>query len=177
MMETREPLPMCPHRLTGALELRPVAVDEAAILGLQLMAMEPWRSLGFTATGLERYFTRVDPGLHRYSVLWEGRLAGVVAVRYPWLRGAYLELLGLFAETQGRGMGQHIIAWLVSETSIGGANLWATVSASNHGARCFYEKQGFVPIGDIPNLVREGYTEILLRLPLQDGRTGQQQQN
>ncbi len=162
----QEPFLINLYRLTATLELRTLDIAEATIIAAKLAKMDPWQSLGFTSTSLERYLTRVNPGLHRYSVFKEGALSGIVAVRYPWLRGAYLELLGLFAETQGDGFGPHIIAWLISETRMGGSNLWATVSASNSKARRFYEKQGFLPIGDIPDLVQDGCTEILLHLPL-----------
>ena len=117
------------------------------------------------AAGLAGYLTRADPGLRRHGVIHDGQLAGVVAVRSPWLRGAYLELLGMTAEQQRQGLGQAVIGWLTAEAARNGANLWVTVSAFNEPARRFYARQGFVPVGDLPDLVRAGSTEILLRLP------------
>lgn len=154
------------HHLSATSEARPPQDDDAQIIAARLARLEPWQSLGFTSEGLERYLTRHDPSLSRYALLQEERLIGVIAIRTPWLRGAYLELLGVFEEAQGQGIGHSLIDWLTSEGARAGANLWATVSASNQRARRFYEQHGFVPIGEIPDLVRTGHTEILLRLPL-----------
>jgi ribosomal protein S18 acetylase RimI-like enzyme len=160
------PFHHCSYRLTAALELRPLAATEAEMLAARFAEMDPWQGLGFTAKGLERYFTCADAGLYRYAVLKEGALAGVVAVRYPWLRGAYLELLGLLIDAQGQRLGQQILGWLAFRTALEASNLWATVSASNDRARRFYAKQGFVPIGDLPDLVQDGCNEVFLRLRL-----------
>jgi hypothetical protein len=43
------------------------------------------------------------------------------------------------------------------------ANLWLLVSAFNGGARRFYARRGFAPIGTIPDLVVVGQDEILMR--------------
>ncbi len=154
------------YLLSAELELRSLQPADAGLLASRLASMEPWQSLGFTVASLERYLTRHDPGLYRYRILRTDVLAGVVAVREPWLRGACLELLGLFAECQGKGLGQQILAWLVAEVSIRTQNLWTTVSETNHQARRFYAKQGFIPIADIPDLIQRGSSETLLRLPL-----------
>lgn len=154
------------YRLTAAVELRALRDGEEQVIAARLAEMDPWRSLGSTPEGLERYLIRHDPCLHRYALWQEDRLIGLIAVRTPWLLGSYLELLGVFEEAQGQGIGCRLIEWLVAEGARVGANLWTTVSASNQRARCFYEQHGFVPIGDIPNLIRAGSTEILLRRPL-----------
>lgn len=167
---TERPFAAKSHRLSATSEARPLRDDDARIIAARLGRMEPWHSLGFTSEGLERYLTRHDLGLNRYALWQEDRLIGVIAVRTPWLRGAYLELLGVFEEAQGRGIGYSLINWLAAEGARAGANLWATVSASNRRARCFYERHGFVPIGEIPDLVRVGYTEVLLRRPLNQTR-------
>jgi ribosomal protein S18 acetylase RimI-like enzyme len=154
------------YRLTATVELRALRDGEEQFIAARLAEMDPWQSLRSTPEGLERYLKRHDPCLSRYALWQEDRLIGVIAVRTPWLRGAYLELLSVFDEAQGQGVGHSLIKWLAAEGSRAGTNLWATVSASNQRARRFYERYGFVPIGDIPDLVRAGCTEILLRLPL-----------
>ncbi|WP_069472231.1 polysaccharide deacetylase family protein [Candidatus Marithrix sp. Canyon 246] len=55
------------------------------------------------------------------------QLVGVVCVRYPWLRGACLELL--------------------------------TIAPSQQ----FYQKMGFIKVGQLDDLIVEGYSEFLLR--------------
>ena len=88
---------------------------------------------------------------------------GVVCVKYPWLRGAYLELIAVFPPQRGRGLGADVIRWLEEEVPNSAPNLWTLVSSFNRRARDFYERQGFAAIGAIDDLVKPGYTEILLR--------------
>ena len=154
------------YRLAADVEVRALRENEARIVAARLADLVPWRSLGYTTAGLERYLTRHDPSLSRYALWCADRLSGVVAVRAPWLRGAYLELLAVFEETQGQGLGQKIMTWLLAEGGRAGANLWAAVSTTNERARRFYARHGFVAVGELPDLVRVGYTEILLRRPL-----------
>jgi diamine N-acetyltransferase len=154
------------YQLNADVVLRTDTTDAAVQLGQRLAQMEPWQSLGFNATSLTDYLSRSDPGLHRYRICHLGAVCGVVAVREPWLRGAYLELLALFAERQGQGIGQQIIRWLSAETAIRSNNLWTTVAAHNQPARRFYAQQGFIAIADIPDLIQPGTHETLLRLPL-----------
>lgn len=166
MSDADAPFAATSYRLAADVEARSLLDGEARIMATRLVGMAPWRDLGFTSEGLERYLRRQDPCLRRYALCRADALIGVIAVRAPWLRGSYLELLAVFEEAQGQGVGPGIMEWLMAEGARVGANLWATVSASNQRARRFYERHGFVPIGEIPDLVQAGCTEILLRRPL-----------
>jgi ribosomal protein S18 acetylase RimI-like enzyme len=42
------------------------------------------------------------------------------------------------------------------------------VSAFNEGARRFYVRHGFVEVGTVSGLVREGFDEVLMRKALPD---------
>ncbi|PQJ96176.1 GNAT family N-acetyltransferase [Chromatium okenii] len=154
------------YHLSPELKLALLTKSDAAEIAIQLTNMEPWQSLGFTAMGLARYLVRIDPNFHCYCVFVADKLAGVIAVRYPWLRGSYLELLAIFTEYQKHGIGKQLIAWLVHETAKQNANVWTTVSNDNNRAHHFYLQNGFLPIGDIPDLIQLGCHETLLRLPI-----------
>ena len=144
--------------------LRPVQSEaEASALGALLAAMAPWRTLGYTATALQRYLWRQDATLYRYAVVVQDRPIGVVCVRYPWLRGAYLELIGLEATVQRRGIGREIVHWLEGQARLAAHNVWVLVSAFNAPARTFYARQGFAEIGTLKDFVRPGADEVLLR--------------
>ncbi len=83
-----------------------------------------------------------------------------MCVRYPWLRGACLKLLAIYPSQQGQGLGRDIIQWLELHHL---RNLWTLVSSFNHDARHFYQKMGFVEIGQLDDFIVAGYDEILLR--------------
>lgn len=46
------------------------------------------------------------------------------------------------------------------------ANLWTTATESNISAQAFYARCGFEIAGTLPNLIRPGLNEILLRKKL-----------
>jgi ribosomal protein S18 acetylase RimI-like enzyme len=149
----------------GAGRLAPLDPSAAGLLAERLAGMDPWRRLGYESSVLQRYLSGDSPALTRFRIDCDGVLAGVVAVRWPWLHGPYLELLAVLPDHQGRGIGSAVLRWLEAE---GGAsrNLWVAVSAFNEPARRFYARHGFVEIGTVPGLVRDGFDEILLRKAL-----------
>jgi ribosomal protein S18 acetylase RimI-like enzyme len=84
----------------------------------------------------------------------------LLVLRSPWLRGPYIEVLAVLPQAQGGGAGRALVAWAAAQ---GGGNLWACVSAFNHGARAFYARSGFVEVTALADLVADGHDEILLR--------------
>lgn len=154
------------HDLDGCRLSTPLGPDEAQAVAEMLAASEPWATLQFSAAALAKYLTREDPALRRYLIAVEGRPAGVICVRHPWLRGPYIELLGLFPEQRGRGLGRKVLAWAEDEARREAKNLWVVASSFNHRALELYRSLGFQTIGAIPGLVRPEYDEILLRKPL-----------
>lgn len=140
-----------------------IAPSDAETLAAGLAAIEPWRRLQYAASALAGYLTREDPAANRFAIREGGALVGVVAVREPWLRGPYLELLGLLPPAQGRGVGRTVMAWFETEAPSSAANLWVLCSDFNTGALAFYERHGFRRMTSIESLVGEGFNEILLR--------------
>lgn len=150
----------------GAVRLMPVTAQDADTLGAGLAAVDPWRRMGYAAGALSGYLTRPDPAAHRYAIHAEGALAGAISIRDPWLRGPYLELLGLLSHAQGRGVGRAAMDWFEAEAPPSAGNLWVVCSAFNTGALSFYKRHGFVEAATLDDLVFAGFTEILLRKPL-----------
>jgi GNAT superfamily N-acetyltransferase len=147
----------------GRVMLRPVTEADALALGAGLAAIEPWRRLNFAEKALSESLTRPDPAICRLAIYAGGNLSGVVAVRDPWLRGPYLELLGLLPPAQGRGIGSAVMKWFETEAPARARNLWVLCSDFNAGALAFYERHGFVRMTAIESLVGDGFSEILLR--------------
>lgn len=143
--------------------LRPLAEEDARTASGVLAMMTPWLDLGYSREGLLRYLLRADPALSRYGIAVSGEAGGVVCVRFPWLRGPYLEMLAVFPAGQGRGIGGEIIRWMEDECGASSGNVWALTSSFNRAAREFYRKAGFTELAPIPNLVSAGFDEILLR--------------
>ncbi len=139
---------------------RALTVGEAEIIAAACIGFDPYLTLGYRAETLAAYLTRPDPSLERQAVEIDGKLAGVLALRKPWLRGPLIEMLALLPEAQGKGLGDQILDRCKAEA---GKNLWATVSGFHQPARRFYAKAGFVEICALPGIVSEGQDEMLLR--------------
>ena len=141
----------------------PFTDEQALAVAEMLSTSEPWMSLKFSVTSLASYLMRDDAALRRYVVSVEGNVAGVICVRYPWLRGPYIELLGVSPDYRGKGIGKQVLAWAETEARRESKNLWVLTSSFNHQALSFYQSLGFYPIGPIQGLVSPEYDEILLR--------------
>jgi len=151
---------MTPLRLQAVPALDP---DTAQALAETLARMDPWLTLGYSAESLARGLATPDPGLTRHLILRGGETLGLVAVRCPWLRGAYIELFAVLPGFQGQGVGEEALRRLEQEYCGRTGNLWLLVSGLNGGARRFYERRGFRAIGVIPDLVAQGQDEVLMR--------------
>lgn len=147
---------------TAALE-----AEQAAVIADTLAGMDPWLTLGYSAEALARSLVVPHPDLTRYLAVRDGEAQGLVVVRYPWLHGAYIELLAVLPAAQRRGVGRAALAYIESCYRGRTANLWLLVSGFNTGARCFYAKHGFCPIGVIADLVVAGQDEVLMRKVIQ----------
>jgi ribosomal protein S18 acetylase RimI-like enzyme len=126
--------------------------------------MPPWSEMAYPAGKLAAFLAAPDEGARRYLIEVEGGEAGVVSVRDPWLKGPYLELLAVLPPFQNQGIGSSVLDWLERAARAQAArNLWVCASSFNAGALRFYERQGFVRVGELPGLVTDGFDEILLR--------------
>ena len=153
------------HPLSVGL-LRPPTMGEARELGIACAAIDPWKALGYEPGALGAYLERPDPTLFRFAMLWDGRAAGVIALRWPWLRGPLIEMLAVLPAHQGKGLAGAALSWTAARTAAVTSNVWATVSDFHAPARAFWKHQGFAEVAELPGLIGDG-TEILLRKRLE----------
>ena len=141
-----------------------LTTDQTPLLGQEMAQIDPWLRLGFPAEVLTSYLNRPDPSLQRTVLMVQGQMVGALAIRSPWLRGPYLELLVIFPEHQGKGYGAKALNWAFQRAETGNShNFWACVSAFNQAARDFYTRMGFTETTELTDLVAHGESEILLR--------------
>jgi ribosomal protein S18 acetylase RimI-like enzyme len=140
------------------------AAPLADACGALLAGMDPWKRVGRTAEVMAERLRKDDPGARRFAVTApDGELLGAVIVRHPFMKGPYLEMLGLVADARRRGIGRGVMDWMGANLSGDERNLWLCVSRWNSPARRFYERMGFVEIGIIPDLVMPGTDEVFMR--------------
>lgn len=151
----------------GSALLRPPLPGECETLAAELAAMPPWSTMGIPAEGLAAFLKSGDASAYRYAIVQDGALAGVVSVRFPWLKGPYVELLAILPGFQRRGHGEGILSFVETEAvRLGTRNVWVCASRFNGGAARFYKRHGFVEIATLPGLVADGFVETLFRKAL-----------
>ena len=147
-----------------SLRLSPLHAADCPSLAAAIVAMEPWSVMNYPAERLAEFLATQDGGVTRCVIEVGGEGAGVISVRYPWLKGPYLELLALLPPFQRRGIGGRLLDRFEGEAASRWArNLFVCASSFNENALRFYRSHGFQHAAVLPGLVAEGYDEILLR--------------
>jgi ribosomal protein S18 acetylase RimI-like enzyme len=148
----------------GSAQLRPLGPEVCGSLAREIVAMPPWSVMGYPAAAMTRFLSSADGGARRYLIAVGGKAAGAASIRYPWLRGPYLELLALLPEFQNRGIGAALLAWFEREALRDEArNLWVCASRLNARGLRFYRRHGFKEAATLHDLLADGFDEILLR--------------
>lgn len=150
--------------LQQAVRLEALSTDCADYFGAQFSAMTPWAEYGFSQQELAKFFASSEVGAARLLIKVAKAPAGVAVIRGQWLRGSYLHFLGILPAFEGRGVGGAVLSWWETHArGFGDRNLWITVSEFNAPARSFYARYGFKEAAEIPGLIEEPHSEILLR--------------
>lgn len=151
-----------PTYALGAVVLRPIGGD-AGTLAARLAELDPWARTGRTAAAFLAAMSTPMPGTHRFAIDLDGRLAGCLVLRHPFMRGPYVETIAVFPEAQRRGVARTVIEWIAAEAAATAPNIWLCVTEWNAPARAFYAALGFVEVGPLPDLAAPGVGEIFLR--------------
>lgn len=150
------------------LRLEAFPVELANHFGAAFAGITPWADYDYPAERLAAYFAGQEPGAPRLLIRAGDEPAGVVGLRNQWLRGPYLQFLGITPKFQNQAIGGAVLTWWESEArSSGERNLWLTVSEINVRARAFYARNGFVEAAGLKDLVVDARCELLLRKRLQ----------
>ena len=129
--------------------------------------MEPWRGLGYAAAPLGRWLAREA----RAQEVWVARapgaavVDGVLVLETPFLLGGFIALLAVRPAAAGQGIGRALVgrAWQQIFSVAGKRWLYVSADGGNRAALAFYRKLGFIRVGRLPDLIRPGSTEVLLR--------------
>ncbi len=128
----------------------------------ELMASsEPWISLGRDLEGAYAALRR--PGTTLF-VAREGeqRRGFLLLADYGFAASPYVASIAVHESARGRGVGSAMLRW-TERRYAGRRNLFLLVSSFNTGAQKLYFQLGYEPVGEIPDYVVPGYSELILR--------------
>jgi ribosomal protein S18 acetylase RimI-like enzyme len=129
-----------------------------------IVAIDPWRGLGYRAPALGRYLARMG----RAGNVWlagpaRTRPLGIVVATDGVLLGGFIALLAVRPDAAGQGLGASLVAHVAGRTFAKRRWLFVSCDAANTAALRFYRRQGFARVGRLPDLVQLGRVELLLR--------------
>ncbi len=147
-----------------ALVLSAMTPEAAAELAPAIAGIGPWAHYNFSPEAMQSSLLITGDGAIRYQLTCAGASAGVVIIRSPWLAGPYLQILAVLPELQGAGIGTAILKWYeATALTARMRNVWLCVSGFNLDAQRFYQRCGYTTIGHLPDLMRDGDDELLMR--------------
>ena len=152
-MEDEEPVRMEIRRARGDAELQECA---------RLMAeSEPWLTLGRGYDAGLRLLN--DPAKEVHVAVGAEGVLGFVVLD---MRGAfvgYLQTIAVKARFRGRAVGRALIRFAEDRIFSESPNVFLCVSSFNERARALYLRLGYRVVGELPDFVVPGHSELLLR--------------
>lgn len=149
------------------LTFEPMSRAAAETLAPLLANIDPWARYGYTVAALTSFLATEEADAPRYAIAVDRAIAGAVSIRKNWLRGPYLQFLGILPPYQNQGIGRSVLNWFEKQARETSAqNLWVAASEFNVRALSFYERHGYARVAVLTDLVVEGSSEILLRKQL-----------
>lgn len=146
----------------GAFEIQnTIKLDDFKICAKIMAASEPWLTLGLVYADCLKAFDGI--GKEVYTLKNEQELIGFVVLQTSGSFKGYIQTLAIVKAFRGIGYGTILLQFCENKILQYSPNVFICVSSFNTGALQLYKKFGFVEVGELPNFVKEGFTEILLR--------------
>lgn len=141
-------------------EIRRASPQDTEWCARLMASSEPWLTLG---RGYEDCLARCRHPEYDLLVARSGSQPCGFALFHPrGLAGSpYLAAISVDAQWRGRGIGISLIQ-AAERLYPEARHLFLLVSSFNHGARRLYERLGFQKVGEIPDYVIEGASELIL---------------
>lgn len=142
-----------------------LATEAEARTCAQLMSTsEPWLTLG---RGYEASLRVIqDPTREVYLAKDDAEIAGFVILCMTGAFVGYIQTVCIHPDRRGQGLGSRLVAFAEQRILREAPNVFMCVSSFNHGARRLYERLGYREVGELPDYIVPGHSEILLRKTL-----------
>jgi len=157
-----------------ALEIRPLRdAAEARYCAKFMVASDPWTTLGITFKQALERLTDASREIHVATV--GNDIAGVMILFLDGVLKGYIQTIAVHPDWRSRGVGRRMMDFAEERIFKLSPNVFLCVSSFNTKAQKFYEQLGYQRVGELPDFVTKGHSEILMRKtrgPLRDFNPG-----
>lgn len=142
--------------------IRRLADDREARLCAELMSTsEPWLTIGRT---FEQSLKLVQHPEREVYVAFDGEtFRGFIILVVNGALVGYLQIIAVTLGARGAGIGSELLTFAEERLFSQFKNVFLCVSSFNPRARDLYERRGYQVIGEIPDYLIAGHSEILMR--------------
>jgi ribosomal protein S18 acetylase RimI-like enzyme len=126
-----------------------------------MAASEPWLTLGLTAEQALQRLT--DPTREVHVATVDNQIAGALVLHLAGPLNGYIQTIATHPGWRGRGLGTRMMRFAEERIFRQSPNVFLCVSSFNHRAQKFYERLGYQRVGELPDYLVKGHSEILLR--------------
>lgn len=146
------------------LEILPAEPDDYEWAAQLMASSEPWITLQRDIDGARLAVRR--PGTQLFLAHRSGVPVGFILLAdYGFAGAAYVASIGVAPDIRGIGIGSQLLQWIEKRYHSRG-NVFLLVSSFNTGAQRLYFRNGYEKIGEIPDFVVAGHSELILRKSL-----------
>ncbi len=136
---------------------------EAHTCAAFMTAIDPWLTLGTTPEAIVRAMTNPARETHIAAQEPDGPAVGVLVLHLDGLLHGYIQLLAVHPSAQGHGLGARLVRFAEERIFPERPNVFLCVSSFNHRAQKFYQRLGYTRVGELPDHIIKGHSELLLR--------------
>lgn len=135
--------------------------EDFEVCAAMMSRTDPWRGMGMDYDTCLKAFEGTFREVHVLKK--ETEIIGFVIIQPQGSFKGYIQTLAVSETYRGAGYGTKLLQFCEKRILQYSPNIFICVSAFNHGAFKLYTKFGFKLIGEIPDFIKEGFTELLLR--------------
>lgn len=148
--------------VASQVSLRPLVGEAEARFCAEFIATsEPWLALGL---GFERAMQRLaDPSREVYVATVGSRIVGALILFLDGALKGYIQTIAVHPDWRSRGIGARMIAFAEERIFKVSPNVFLCVSSFNTEAQNLYARLGYQRVGELPDFVVTGHSELLLR--------------
>ncbi len=145
----------------GGLAIAAATDDDREWAARLMAASDPWITLG---RGLEQCRAAcARPEFLCVVARDRGEPCGVALLNPRGVAGSpYLASIAVAPDWRGRGVGAELLAFCERHVSPSSRHFFLCVSSFNPRARAFYERHGYRKVGEFPDYIIDGASEILM---------------